>query len=246
MDIIAHRGASQDAPENTLAAFNLGWKQNADAIELDIWLTKDGKIVCIHDDNTRRISGVSRKVTDQTLAELRALDAGKWKDPQWTGEKIPVLAEALATIPVGKRLFIEIKCGSEVLPELEHIINSSGQNPQQLAIISFSCNVAKQAKAKFPAVEVSWLYDWKKDKETGRKFTSDELIAKAKAANFDGLDLHFKGPIDAAFVRNVKNAGLKLYVWTVDEPGIATKLASVGVDGITTNRPAWLRRQLAA
>ena len=245
VEIIAHRGASHDAPENTLAAFNLAWKQKADAVELDIWLTKDGKIVCLHDGNTKRIAGRDNKVADQTLAELHVLDAGKWKSRQWVGEKIPTLDEALATIPDGQRLFIEIKCGPEVLTELERVIKESGKKPQQLAIIAFSFTVASLAKARFPAIEVSWLYDWKKDKDTGEKFTPDQLITKTRAAELDGLDVRFKGPIDAAFVRKVRSAGLKLYVWTVDKPATAKQLAATGVDGITTNRPEWLRQKLA-
>jgi glycerophosphoryl diester phosphodiesterase len=76
--IVAHRGASADAPENTLPAFELAWKQGADAIEGDFHLTRDGKIVCIHDYDTQRVSGSKRVVKDSTLDELRALDAGAW------------------------------------------------------------------------------------------------------------------------------------------------------------------------
>src|SRR5207249_946557 len=139
-------GASHDAPENTLASFKLGWAQRADADELDIWLSKDDHIVVMHDGDTKRITGVNRKITDQTLAELRAQDAGTWKGPQWKGEKIPTLDEVLALIPAGKRLFIEIKCGPEVLLELERVLKESGRKPQQCAIIAFSFQVAQLAK----------------------------------------------------------------------------------------------------
>ena len=244
VEIIAHRGASHDAPENTLASFRLGWQQQADADELDIWLSQDGQIVVIHDDNTKRVAGVDKKVAAQTLAELRALDVGSWKGAQWAGEKLPTLAEALATIPTGRRMFIEIKCGVEVLPALGRAIQASGKAPEQLAIIAFSYRVAAAAKTEFPQIEVSWLYDWKKDKDSGLKFTVDELITRAKEAGVDGLDLEAKGPIDAAFVRKARTANLKLYVWTVDDPVLAKRLAAAGVDGITTNRPQWLREQL--
>lgn len=96
----------------------------------------------------------------------------------------------------------------------------------------------------------SWLFPLGKllatsDKNTKQYPPIGELIAKAKAAQLDGLDLHYGFPIDADFVKQVHNAGLKLYVWTVDDPAIATRLAAAGVDGITTNRPEWLRQQLA-
>ena len=79
VEIIGHRGASEDAPENTLAAFRLAWTQNADAAETDVYLSKDGEIVVIHDANTRRVGGRNRKVVDQTVAELKQLDIGRWK-----------------------------------------------------------------------------------------------------------------------------------------------------------------------
>ncbi|MBI3878377.1 MAG: glycerophosphodiester phosphodiesterase, partial [Verrucomicrobia bacterium] len=205
---------------------------------------KDGKLIISHDENTKRTTGVDKKIPQETFADLRALDAGSWKGAQWKGEKLPTLAEALATMPAGKRFFLEIKCGPEILPEFERIIKASGKKNEQLVVIAFSYEVARQAKERFPALRVYWLYDWKKDKDTGIAFTTDELIAKAKAAKLDGLDLSFKGPIDAAYVKKVKDAGLKLYVWTVDDAAEAKKLASFGVDGITTNRPQWLREQL--
>src|ERR1700677_2285230 len=92
-EIIAHRGASYDVPENTLAAFNLAWKEEADAVELDIYLTKDGKIVAIHDETTKRTTGVALNVADSTLAELQQLDAGAWKNAVWKGEQIPSLEQ---------------------------------------------------------------------------------------------------------------------------------------------------------
>src|SRR5687767_13972888 len=80
VEIVAHRGASYDAPENTMAAHQLAWKQNADAVETDIWLTKDGKVIVSHDKNAKRTAGRDALVTELTQAELRTLDAGKWKD----------------------------------------------------------------------------------------------------------------------------------------------------------------------
>jgi len=245
VEIIAHRGASYDAPENTVASFELGWKQHADAGELDVWMSKDGKIVVFHDENTKRIANVDRRVTDQTFAELRALDAGAWKGAAWKGEKIPSLEETLATLPVGKRLFIEIKCGAEVLPELERVLRDSGKTAAQLAIIGFGYETMKAAKARFPQIRVFWLASPEKERR-GAKPSIEEIVLKAKAARVDGLDLSFKFAIDAPFVARVKEAGLQLYVWTVDDAKVARNLAGLGVDGITTNRPQWLRAQLAA
>src|ERR1043166_5558960 len=79
VEIIAHRGASHDAPENTLASFRLGWDQDCDANELDMWLTRDNQIVVMHDSTTKRTTGVVTNIADLTLAELRQMDAGRWK-----------------------------------------------------------------------------------------------------------------------------------------------------------------------
>ncbi len=244
-EIIAHRGASSEAPENTLPSFKLGWEQNADACELDIWLSKDGKIIVMHDENTKRTAGAEKKISEQTLAELQKLDAGGWKDPRWTGTKIPTLDEVLAIIPPGKRLFIEIKCGPEVLPELKRVIQASGRKSSDLVIIGFGYDTMKLAKKIFRDIPVCFLSSFKHNSKSNKWTPSvDELIEKAKAANLDGLDLNSRGPVDDVFVKKVKAAKMKLYMWTVDEPGVAKKLAEDGVDGITTNRPGWLREQI--
>jgi len=242
-EIIAHRGASHDAPENTLSSLRLGWEQQADAGELDIHLSGDGQVVVMHDAGTRRTAGVDRPIVEQTLHELRALDAGAWKGARWAGEKIPTLAEALATIPAGKKMFVEIKCGAQALPELQRVIRASGQKPQQIVLIGFSLETVRAAKSLLPELEACWLASYKKDVD-GRFPAVQELVQKAKSAGLDGLDLDYHFPIDAALVATVRQAGLKLYAWTVDDPGVARRLVAAGVDGITTNRPAWLREQI--
>jgi len=91
VEIIAHRGFSARAPENTLGAFELGWKHQTDACELDVYLTADGKTAVIHDKDTKRTAGVKLDVATSKQAELTALDAGSWKGKEWTNEKIPTM-----------------------------------------------------------------------------------------------------------------------------------------------------------
>ncbi|HEY5910168.1 MAG TPA: glycerophosphodiester phosphodiesterase [Verrucomicrobiae bacterium] len=244
VEIIGHRGASYDAPENTLAAFRLGYQQHADAVELDTYLTPDGRIAVIHDGDTLRIAGISNRVAQTPFEELRKLEAGQWG--KWTNkafaEKIPALEEALAIVPKGRRLFVEIKCGPEILPQLKAVIKRAGKEPAQTVLIGFNYETMRQAKAEFPMLECCWLAGPNKKKEFP---PLDELIGKAKAARLDGLDLESGFPIDSAFVAKVHGAGLKLYTWTVDDARVAREQAAAGVDGITTNRPRWLREQLA-
>lgn len=246
MEIIAHRDASYDAPENTLVAFTLGWQQGADAVELDVHQTKDGKIAILHDPDTKRVSGRDFKVAQATLAELRKLDLGSWKNKIWAGERMLALETAFSLMPMGKRLFVEIKCGPEILPMVENSLRVSGRKTGEMVIIGFSLETMRQAKIKFPECQVYWLSSFKKDKTSGAWTPSaDDLVKQAVEAKLDGLDLKAETEVlDAAFAKKVKAAGLKFHVWTVDDPVVAKKMVEIGVDGITTNRPEWLRQQL--
>lgn len=110
IDVIAHRGASAYAPENTLAAFTLAADLKADWFELDCTLTKDGELIIIHDGTTERTAGHKARVEHQTLAELKQLDAGSWKDPKYAGEKFPTLGESLELAQKrGIGVYIEVK-----------------------------------------------------------------------------------------------------------------------------------------
>ena len=245
MEIVAHRGASFDAPENTLSAFKLGWEQKADAVELDIMLSKDGRIVVIHDKDTKRLAGVDRSVVGQTLAELRSLDVGRWKGAKFTGEKLPLLSEVLATIPDGKRLFIEVKCGAEVVPELVRELKVAGKKPEQTAIIGFSADAMAAVKQALPLLEVFWIVNIKPDPKSDKEpLTVEELITTAKRIKADGLDLSACDAIDKVFGDKVRSAGLKLAVWTVDDSVVARAMQAAGVQSLTTNRPGWMREQL--
>ena len=146
-EIVAHRGASADAPENTLAAFKLAWEQGADAIEGDFYLSADHEIVCIHDKDTERTAPgqAVRKVSESTLDQLKQLDVGKWKGERFQGERIPTIEEVFAVIPKGKKILIEIKCGPEIksrlLKEFGEGITSiefGSANPEKVAILTGS------------------------------------------------------------------------------------------------------------
>jgi len=244
VEIIAHRGASFDAPENTLASMKLAWEQKADAVELDLWLSRDGEIIVFHDSDTKRFEQPARKIPSLTWRETQVLDVGNWKSPRFKGERIPTLESILATIPPGKRAVLEIKCGPEIVPELERVIRTSGRTPEQLAIISFNFDTLVESKKIFPAVPHLFLHDYKQDTTTGRFPELKSLIARTRAAQLDGLNLQFRWPITKEFVSEVKAAGLKMFVWTVNDPAVAKGLVDAGVDGITTDRPQWLREQL--
>lgn len=247
MEIIAHRGASHDAPENTLAAIELGWRQGADAVEIDVRLSADGRLVVIHDDNTRRTAGWNKSVARQTLAELRRLDAGSWKGARWRGERIPTLAEALDSIPSGqgKRLFVEIKCPASCVPEFVRVFKASGKRPTGVVPIGFDRDTMRLLKSALPRLETARVVRFDRNQVTARWTPRPaDVIKQIKQAGLDGLDCGANGPINRDFVARAHGAGLKVYVWTVDKPEVARRLRDCGIDGLTTNRPGWLREQL--
>lgn len=251
VELVAHRGESHDAPENTMAAFRLAWERGDDALELDVRLTRDGRLICVHDADTQRTAGVKLIVKDQDADALRALDVGRWKSAAFAGERMPLLDEALAGVPAPTparprpRVFVEVKVGPEAVPELVRCVERAGRPAGQVVVIAFDHATAREAKRRLPAHKVYWLARQKQDEQTKEwKPPVEELIAKARSAGVDGLDVDYRGPVDAAYVKQVHDAGLELHVWTVDDPAKARRLIEAGVDSVTTNRAAWMREQL--
>ena len=247
VDIVAHRGASADAPENTLASFRLAWQQNADLIEGDFRLTKDGQIICIHDATTDRTTGHKAKVVDSTLADLRKLEAGLWKSTQFKGEPLPTLDEVLAIVPKDKRILIEIKSGPEILPPLKALLSKSSLAPAQTTIIAFDQKVIAAAKREMPERKAYLLFDFKqKDGEWNQ--TREKVIKLAKSLKADGLDLGLRAEtrplFTEAFAAQLRENNLELHVWTVNDPDLARHAIRIGAKSITTDKPQWLREQL--
>ncbi|GAB4321241.1 MAG: glycerophosphodiester phosphodiesterase [Candidatus Sumerlaeia bacterium] len=242
-EIIAHRGASGEAPENTMSAVRLAWRRGADAVEVDVHLSRDGRLVVMHDETTARTAGVNRPIAAQSWDELRRLDAGAWMGAEWAGEPIPLLDDVLETIPSGRRLIVEIKCGPEAAEVLERAVGLAARPACEIAFISFSLDVCRRVKQMLPAHEVSLLSSFRRSTPAGAWTPRiDALIETALAAGLDGLDLKYIGPLDQVWARRIREAGLRLIVYTVDDPAEARRLAATGVEGITTNIPALLRR----
>ena len=247
IELIAHRGASHDAPENTLASFRLAWETGADGIEGDFRLTKDGEIVCIHDPTTGRTAGADLQVAGSTLARLRELDAGAWKGDAWSRERIPTLREVIATIPPGKRLFIELKCGPEILPPLGVVLARSGLKPEQAIILAFDAEVVAASRELLPRLKTLWLSDFRKVRTFGGLSPSlEKILLTLKSCGACGLAGRAHRSIDAAFVKALHAAGMEFHVWTVDAPRNAARFIDLGADTIFTNRPGWLRGRLQA
>lgn len=243
--IIAHRGESFDAPENTLSSINLAWERGAEAVEVDVHLTKDNYVVVIHDSKTKRIGGRNKKVKHQTLAQLKELDVGSWKNEKYTGEKIPTLKEVLETVPSRKKLIIEVKSGVKTLPYLKKNIEISNLKNYQLEIISFNYAVVAEAKRIFTGNKVLFLADLDYNAFTKLRSPSvEKLIKKTKEANLDGLNVWAGELLTKEFVKKIKSSELYLYVWTVNDPLKAKELIYQGIDGITTDRAQWMKSKL--
>ncbi len=243
--IVAHRGASFDAPENTLAAFRLAWDQGADAIEGDFYLTRDRQIVCLHDKTTKRVAPKQKElvVAQSTLAELQQLDVGSWKGQAFADERMPTLREVLATVPPGKQILVEIKCGPEILPVLQTELAESGLDDQQVLVICFSEAVITQARQQMPQYKANWLTSYKQT-GLGRSWAPDQqkVLAVLQRSKATGLGTNANlDVVDDAFAGAVAKAGFELHAWTVNSIDAAKTLQALGVQSITTDRPLLIR-----
>ncbi|MEN7550271.1 glycerophosphodiester phosphodiesterase family protein [Rapidithrix thailandica] len=226
--IVAHRGASFEAPENTVASAQLAWQQNADAVEVDIHTSKDQRIMVIHDKNTKRTCGADMLVKETLADSLRALEAGSWKDVKYEGEPLPFLEEVIETIPAGKKLYVEIKCEKTVVPLLKEML---AQHPkkEQILFIAFDYETIVATKEAFPENKAYWL---------SSKLPEDykSLFEKVKKDKLDGVDLSHK-VIDAEVVKTAGELGLEVHTWTVNDLERANELQTIGVKSITTDKP---------
>jgi len=242
--IVAHRGASYEAPENTMEAFRLAWEQGADAIEGDFHLTKDRQIVCIHDRNTERVSNTNIVVSTSTLSELRALDVSllHGEAPHggaFKGVVIPTIEEVFSTIPQQKSIYIEIKCGTEIIAPLLEAMMKTGLKSEQVLVISFHSDVLEELKTQAPQYKTSLLRQFRMN-ESGASEPSLEVVLETLARiKADGLSSDIAIP--ETVVKAIKAHGYEWHVWTVDDLETAMHIQARGVTSITTNRPGYMR-----
>jgi glycerophosphoryl diester phosphodiesterase len=237
MDIAAHRGASHDAPENTLAAFRLGFEQGASLLECDVHLTRDGQLAVVHDPRTGRTVGVDLEVAAEDMARLAALDAGSWKAPAFAGERIPRLEAVLALLGEGRRALVEMKSGPEAVGALARVVRASGRL-ERVLVMSFRADSLAAARAELPEVPAVWLH-----RAPPEGFFSAVLAVEARARGFQGLGLQARG-LGPEIAGAARAAGLHLFAWTVDDPDEGRRLRALGVEVLITNRPGFMRAAL--
>ncbi|QDT06562.1 putative glycerophosphoryl diester phosphodiesterase 1 [Rubripirellula lacrimiformis] len=239
--IVAHRGASHDAPENTLSAFRLAWQQGADGVEGDFYLTADDQIVCIHDRDTKRTAGTQKMVEASTLAELRTLEYGSWKNKKFAGESIPTLDEVIETVPEGKKLIIELKSTLRIVPKLVETLKKHQDKPIEWIVIAFDAPTAAAFKKQMPDVKTHWLTSFKQSTPVSAyQPTAARIAATVDKIGVDGVGMNGKTEvIDAEFVKALKAGGCpEFHVWTIDDVATAKTFQSLGAMGVTTNVPA--------
>lgn len=236
LEFIAHRGASYLAPENSLASIQLAWDLDSDGVECDIMLTKDKKIVLFHDATMQRLLGLPGRIADTAYDKIKGIPV-KLADTnlrKYQGETVPLLSEALAIIPEGKTLVIEIKVGDEIIPFLKKEITDHWKSGK-IAFIAFDYNTILEAKRIFPDVPCYYLSSNLEDlyQHMGSIITS----------NLDGVDLNHK-IITKDIVWRFKREGKEVWCWTVNDPKDAKRMQEIGVSYITTDRPDWLKKEL--
>jgi len=235
---IAHRGASKDAPENTLAAFRLGLEQGCDAFELDVQLTKDGQVMVCHDFTLKRTTGAEGRFIDMEAAAIRELDAGSWFGEQYRGEKVPFLTEVLELVPRGIMINVEIKMIPEYIGRIENAVISVLRETDRISdvvISTFDHPTAVAVKTLEPKLRVGLLY--------GERLYRSDLYARSMPVPIFSLHPHYY-QVNEETVAQAKANGLATYPWTVDDEAHMRRLIGLGVEGIITNVPGKLRQVL--
>jgi glycerophosphoryl diester phosphodiesterase len=237
VDNVAHRGATGYAPENTIAGFDKAVDMKADYIEIDVQRSKDGELVIIHDTTVDRTTDGTGKVGELTFKELRSLDAGSWKDEQFTGEKIPTFDEILDRYRGKVGILIELKA-PELYPGIEESVakelkerNLDKPQNEKIIIQSFNFDSVKKMDKLLPKVPVGVL-------------TSNRAHTKLDALKeFSTYADYFNpsyGIVTEELVNNVHSLGMKIGSWTVRSQEAADFLLEMGVDAIITDYPDYV------
>ena len=238
--IIGHRGASDDAPENTISSIKEAFVQGADGVEVDVRLTKDKRVVCIHDKNTLRTTGLSLEVKNSDYRELKNLDAGSWKGAAWKDELIPSLEEVLKEVPLDKEIFIEVKTGLEIIDPLISLVLSSKIKQRNISMISFNDQVIKEIKLRLPDTRCNLLTAF------DPSYNEKDLPQLLKKIGADGVGVQNHPKLTKDFIDKIRNINKDVHVWTVNEGDEAKKYFSLEISSITTNKPKHIKNSLSA
>jgi glycerophosphoryl diester phosphodiesterase len=250
--LVAHRGGSALAPENTLAAFELAAELGADAIETDVRRTRDGVVVIFHDETTERLTGAPGTIEERTLAEVKALDAaagftrdeGRTHPRRGTGIAIPTFAEALARHPA-MRFIVDAKSEDPALAEaLAEAVRAAGAE-RRVCVGSFFDAQAERLGALLPGCARYLPQDAAKCHVLAALSGGD---ASSCPGGFELASLPARmgelQVVSPPVVAHFHARGMPVHAWTVDDADEMRALLAVGVDAIVTDRPDVLRSVL--
>ncbi|MEC9492802.1 MULTISPECIES: glycerophosphodiester phosphodiesterase family protein [Flexistipes] len=241
MKIIAHRGSNLKAPENTVSAVKQAWLDGADGVEVDIRLTADKNVVAFHDENTKRVTNAEYEINKYSFNFLRNLDCTLQKDSENISDKIPVIEEIVEATKDGKELFLEIKCGKEIIKPLkEKLAYIFPFDKKKLNIISFLPEVLVNIWSSFHEIKTYKLIDL--DRNPNMNYLS--AVNEAVKNGITGLGISGEFYRCRQMVILAKSAGLKTNVWTVDDTEAAVKYQEIGLDYLTTNKPVLMKKTL--
>lgn len=235
--VFAHRGLSAEAPENTMAAFKLAKEKGIPGVELDIHLTKDNKIVVIHDASTKRVAqGIDVDVENSDYGELSNIDVGSFKDPKYSKERAPLLSSLFEEL--GQDLYFDIEIKSKKAADkgleeaLSKLLKAFGYGPERIIVSSFNPIAIKRFKSFCPHIPTGIIYCIDNElpkylhRGEGRWIGhADFLKPKYTQANSFGLALG-----------RLFN-GRRVIPWTIDDPAEAARVLKIGCDGIISNKP---------
>jgi len=227
--VIAHRGSSAIAPENTLAAFRLAADQHTDFIELDVQESSDGQVLVVHDSDLMKVGHYPTKIWNGDAASLRSVDIGSSKDPRYSAERVPTLAEALAACKCRCRVIVELKSyghDQHLEERVAAVVEEAGM-VNDCIFMSLDLDMVRKMKTLRPSWRVGLLVA----KAIGdlTELKADFLAVEARMAS-------------RSFVRRAHSAGQEVYIWTVNDPAWMFVALSRGVDGLITDKPDVARR----
>jgi len=246
ISVIAHRGASGTAPENTLAAIEQAIADQADWVEIDLRQTADNALVVLHDKSVKRTTNGRGKVNNMTLEQLRKLDAGSWFSPRFSEERIPTLDEVLETVKGRCKLLIEVKSDQKQLDVLAHNLALTIQRHQAhewCVVQSFGSIVLEALSNLDDTLVLNKLAVYK---HPSLPFVYDGSVQTKNLLKLDyltAINLNYKYLTRRA-IRSIHSKGKHIFCWTVNKPRAIRKLIRWGVDGIITDYPHRVRELL--
>lgn len=240
--IIAHRGASAEAPENTVMAFLLAFMQGADGVAADVRMSADGHLVVVRDEDTKRVSGVTLKVSKTPLEKLRSLDVGRVKTRRGQGQRMPLLEEVLAMVPEEKLIYLNLRIGIEGVNSLVKTLIAVGKVSQRVRITSADVGVLTALKRALPDCRTVLHCERRWIQKSDSWFPEIDIIAKvASTVGVEAVSMDARSlAAEPQVMEQLISRGIAAHVWTVNRAPSARRFAKLGVSAINSDYPGHL------